>query len=99
MNLDRAPFASIVPAPNRASAQTGIRTSAAVRFVVPALAGPGLTVGALLTAKPGPAKAGTTNGTNDAGISAHGFGICGTWVHGKSPGAAASGQCRFSACH
>src|ERR1041385_3232642 len=31
------------------------------RFVVPALAGPGLTLGALLTAKPGPAKAGTTN--------------------------------------
>ena len=34
------------------------------RFVVPALAGPGLTLGALLTVKPGPAEAGTTN---DAG--------------------------------
>ena len=42
----------------------------AERFVVPALAGPGLTVSELLTVKFGAAKAGTTNG---AGISAHGI--------------------------
>src|ERR1041385_8554779 len=41
------------------------------RFVVPALAGRGLTVSELLTVKFGAAKAGTTNG---AGISAHGIG-------------------------